>query len=285
MKIITTIDQMYEHTLRLRDQGDRIGFVPTMGFLHEGHLSLMRRAREDNHALVVSIFVNPTQFGPDEDYDSYPRDTERDASLCREVGCDVLFTPSAEEMYPQGSVTTVSVAGLTEILCGVSRPGHFDGVTTVVTKLFNIVRPHRAYFGLKDYQQYRVISRMVQDLNMNIQIIGLPTVREEDGLAMSSRNAYLYDDERSAALSLSRSLDAARAMVKEGTRDARIIEKKVTEIIESETATRIEYVSVVNADDLTPLSTIKDRALLAMAVCVGDARLIDNTLLETRVDQ
>ena len=245
----------------------------------------MRRAREDNHALVVSIFVNPTQFGPDEDYDSYPRDTERDASLCREVGCDVLFTPSAEEMYPQGSVTTVSVAGLTETLCGVSRPGHFDGVTTVVTKLFNIVRPHRAYFGLKDYQQYRVISRMVQDLNMNIQIIGLPTIREEDGLAMSSRNAYLYDDERSAALSLSRSLDAARAMVKKGTRDARMIEKKVTEIIESETATRIEYVSVVNADELTPLSTLEDRALLAMAVYVGDARLIDNTLLETRVDQ
>jgi pantoate--beta-alanine ligase len=161
MKIITTIAEMQDHSDRLRHQGDRIGFVPTMGFLHEGHLSLMRRAREENQALVVSIFVNPTQFGPDEDYDSYPRDLEKDASLCREVGCDVLFTPGVDEMYPQGSVTTVSVAGMTETLCGASRPGHFDGVTTVVCKLFNIVRPHAAYFGLKDYQQYRVLFQMV----------------------------------------------------------------------------------------------------------------------------
>ena len=271
---------MQDHSNRLRDQGDRIGFVPTMGFLHEGHLSLMRKAREDNHALVVSIFVNPTQFGPGEDYSSYPRDLEKDASLCREVGCDVLFTPGADEMYPQGNVTTVSVAGLTKTLCGASRPGHFDGVTTVVSKLFNVVRPHRAYLGLKDYQQYRVILRMVQDLNMNINIIGLPTIREEDGLAMSSRNAYLYDDERSGALSLSRSLEAAREMVREGIRDPRAIEEKVTGIIESEPTNRIDYVSVVNADDLAPLSTIEDRTLLALAVFVGDARLIDNTVLE-----
>jgi len=284
MKIITTISEMQDHSNRLRDQGDRIGFVPTMGFLHEGHLSLMRKAREDNHALVVSIFVNPTQFGPGEDYSSYPRDLEKDASLCREVGCDVLFTPGADEMYPQGNVTTVSVTGLTEALCGASRPEHFDGVTTVISKLFNIVRPHRSYFGLKDYQQYRVILRMVQDLNMNIDVIGLPTVREEDGLAMSSRNAYLYDDERSGALSLSRSLDAAREMVREGTRDPRAIEEKVTGIIGSESVTRIDYVSVVNADDLSPLSTIEGRALLALAVFVGDARLIDNTVLEFNGD-
>lgn len=275
---------MHNHSDRLRDQGDRIGLVPTMGFLHEGHLSLMRRAREENHALVVSIFVNPTQFGPDEDYDSYPRDLEKDASLCREMGCDVLFTPAADEMYPEGNVTTVSIAGLTETLCGASRPGHFEGVTTVVSKLFNIVCPHRAYFGLKDYQQYRVISRMVQDLNMNIHIIGLPTVREEDGLAMSSRNAYLYDDERSGALSLSRSMGTAREMLKEGIRDPRAIEAKVTGIIESESITRIDYVSVVNADDLTHLSTIEDRALLALAVFVGDTRLIDNTVLEVNGD-
>ena len=280
MKIITTISEMQDHSNRLRDQGDRIGFVPTMGFLHEGHLSLMRKAREENHALVVSIFVNPTQFGPGEDYASYPRDLEMDASLCQEVGCDVLFTPGADEMYPQDNVTTVSVSGLTESLCGASRPGHFDGVTTVVSKLFNIVRPHRAYLGLKDYQQYRVILRMVQDLNMNINIIGLPTIREEDGLAMSSRNAYLYDDERSGALSLSRSLEAAREMVREGIRDPRAIEEKVTGIIESEPTNRIDYVSVVNADDLAPLSTIEDRTLLALAVFVGDARLIDNTVLE-----
>jgi len=280
MKIITTISEMQDHSDRLRDQGDRIGFVPTMGFLHEGHLSLMRKAREENHALVVSIFVNPTQFGPGEDYASYPRDLEMDASLCQEVGCDVLFTPGADEMYPQGNVTTVSVSGLTETLCGASRPGHFDGVTTVVSKLFNIVRPHRAYLGLKDYQQYRVILRMVQDLNMNINIIGLTTIREEDGLAMSSRNAYLYDDERSGALSLSRSLEAAREMVREGIRDPRAIEEKVTGIIESEPTNRIDYVSVVNADDLAPLSTIEDRTLLALAVFVGDARLIDNAVLE-----
>jgi pantoate--beta-alanine ligase len=240
----------------------------------------MRKAREENHALVVSIFVNPTQFGPGEDYASYPRDLEKDTSLCQEVGCDVLFTPGADEMYPQDNVTTVSVSGLTETLCGASRPGHFDGVTTVVSKLFNIVRPHTAYFGLKDYQQYRVILRMVQDLNMNINIIGLPTIREEGGLAMSSRNAYLYDDERSGALSLSRSLEAAREMVREGIRDPRAIEEKVTGIIESEPTNRIDYVSVVNADDLAPLSTIEDRTLLALAVFVGDARLIDNTVLE-----
>jgi len=284
MKIITTIDQMQKHSDRLRNQGDRIGFVPTMGFLHEGHLSLMRQARVDNHALVVSIFVNPTQFGPDEDYDSYPTDLEKDASLCRETGCDILFTPGTDEMYPENNVTKVSVAGLTETLCGASRPGHFDGVTTVVSKLFNIVSPHMAYFGLKDYQQYRVISKMVQDLNMNIQIVGLPTIREEDGLAMSSRNAYLYDDERSGALTLSRSLDSAREMVREGIRDPRAIEDKVAGIIKSEPTTRIDYVSVVNADDLGPLSTIEDRALLAMAVFVGDARLIDNAVLEINTD-
>ena len=280
MKIITTISEMQDYSDRLRHQGDRIGFVPTMGFLHEGHLSLMRKAREENHTLVVSIFVNPTQFGPEEDYDSYPRDLEKDASLCRELGCDVLFTPASDEMYPEGSVTKVSVAGMTETLCGASRPGHFDGVTTVVCKLFNIVRPHAAYFGLKDYQQYRVLFQMVQDLDMNIRIVGLPTIREEDGLAMSSRNAYLYDDERSGALTLSRSLDAAREMVREGIRDPRAIEQKVTGIIESEPTTRIDYVSVVDADDLTPLSTIDERALLALAVFVGDARLIDNAVLE-----
>jgi pantoate--beta-alanine ligase len=284
MKIITTIDQMHEHALRLRDQGDRIGFVPTMGFLHEGHLSLMRKARDENHALVVSIFVNPTQFGPGEDYKSYPRDPEKDATLCRELGCDVLFTPSADEMYPQGFATTVSVSGITETLCGASRPGHFDGVATVVTKLFNIVRPHRAYFGLKDYQQYLVISKLARDLDMNIKILGLPTVREEDGLAMSSRNAYLYDDERSGALTLSRSLEAARQMLKEGNRDPRKIEEKVTAIIRSEPTTKIDYVRVVDADDLTPLSVIEDRALLALAVFVGEARLIDNGILEVNGD-
>jgi len=280
MKIITTISQMQDHSDRLRDQGDRIGFVPTMGYLHEGHASLIRKARDDNHALVASIFVNPTQFGPGEDYNSYPRDLERDTSLCRELGCDVLFTPSAEEMYPRDNVTTVSVAGLTETLCGASRPGHFDGVTTVVAKLFNIVRPHMAYFGLKDYQQYLVISRMAKDLDMNIGIVGCPTVRENDGLAMSSRNAYLYDDERASALTLFRSLEAAREMVKQGITDPRVIETEVSAVIGSEPATRIDYVSIVDAQNLASLSIIEDRALLALAVYVGEARLIDNTVLE-----
>ena len=284
MKIITTISQMHQHADRLRDQGDRIGFVPTMGFLHEGHLSLMRRAREDNHALAVSIFVNPTQFGPGEDFQSYPRDLERDASLCREVGCDILFTPSAEEMYPQGSVTTVSVSTLTKHLCGASRPGHFDGVTTVVTKLLNIVKPHRAYFGLKDYQQYRVLWRMARDLNLDIDIVGLPTVREPDGLAMSSRNAYLDTEERASALSLSRSLELAREMVRDGTRDPAAIEERVREAISSQPHTRIDYVQVVDAEELTPVTSLEGRALLAMAVFVGNARLIDNTLLETYPD-
>jgi pantoate--beta-alanine ligase len=279
MKIITTIAQMQAHSSRLRDEGDRIGFVPTMGYLHEGHLSLMRQARQDNHALVVSIFINPIQFGPDEDYDSYPRDLEEDTVMLREVGCDILFTPSAEEMYPDGNVTTVTVAGLTDSLCGASRPGHFDGVTTVVNKLFNITKPHRAYFGLKDYQQYRVLDRMVTDLDMDIDIIGLPTVREKDGLAMSSRNAYLSADQRESALTLSRSLEAARKMVSEGERDPGVIESRIQEIIESQPLLSIDYVSIVDEGDLSPIDILDRPALLALAVRVGEARLIDNTVL------
>ena len=273
---------MTAHSSRLRDEGDRIGFVPTMGYLHEGHLSLMHQAREDNHALVVSIFVNPTQFGPNEDYDSYPRDLEQDMGMLREVGCDVLFTPSAEEMYPDGNVTTVSVAGLTDRLCGASRPGHFDGVTTVVNKLFNITKPHRAYFGLKDYQQYRVLSKMVTDLDMDIEVIGLPTVREDDGLAMSSRNAYLSADERESALTLSRSLEAAQELVAEGEGDPAIIESRVKKLIEEQPLLTVDYISVVDAEELAPVTTINRQALLALAVRVGGARLIVNTvLLET----
>ena len=270
---------MLSHSSRLLDEGDRIGFVPTMGYLHEGHLSLMRQARLDNHALVVSIFVNPTQFGPNEDYDSYPRDLEEDTVMLREVGCDVLFTPSAEEMYPDGNVTTVSVAGLTDRLCGASRPGHFDGVTTVVNKLFNITKPHRAYFGLKDYQQYRVLDRMVTDLDMDIEVVGLPTIREKDGLAMSSRNAYLSADQRENALTLSRSLETARKMVSEGERDPVVIESRVKELIESQPLLSIDYVSIVDEGDLSPIDILDKPALLALAVRVGEARLIDNTVL------
>jgi pantoate--beta-alanine ligase len=280
MKIITTINQMHQYSDHLRDKGNRIGFVPTMGFFHEGHLSLLRHANEENHALVVSIFVNPIQFGPNEDFNTYPRDMERDISLSREEGCDVLFTPTVQEMYPQGEVTRVSVAGLTEGLCGASRPGHFDGVTTVVAKLFNTVKPHVAYFGLKDYQQYKVICRMARDLNMHIDILGLPTVREPDGLAMSSRNSYLTEEERADALSLNRSLNLARQLFADGTRDTSVIETRVRETIESGRHTTIDYVSVVDAEEMTPMDVIEDRALLALSVYVGKARLIDNTVLK-----
>ena len=282
MKIIEKIPHMHEHSNHLIDKGDRIGFVPTMGFLHKGHLSLLRHATEENHSLVVSIFVNPIQFGPGEDFESYPRDMERDMELCRQEGCDVLFTPSVEEMYPEESVTSVSVTGLTEGLCGASRPGHFDGVTTVVAKLFNIVKPHTAYFGLKDYQQYKVICRMAADLNMDIDISGLPTVREPDGLAMSSRNSYLTEDERADALTLNRSLDLGHQLFAEGIRDASAIETSVREMIESGRHTKIDYVSVVDAEKLKPIGMIEDRALLALSVFVGKARLIDNTILGSR---
>ncbi len=280
MKIITTIDQMQENSNRLRDQGDRIGFVPTMGFLHEGHLSLIRKAREENHALVVSIFVNPTQFGPSEDFGAYPRDMENDSTLCRELGTDILFAPSAEEMYPEDFRTTVHVSGLTEALCGASRPGHFDGVTTIVAKLFSIVQPHNSYFGLKDYQQYRVIARMVQDLNMGVEVVGLPTIREEDGLAMSSRNTYLTADERASALTLNRSLRKAEEWVAEGVVDASEITSRAREIIQGEPHTDIDYLQVVDAQDLTPVKTITGPSLMAMAVKVGRARLIDNVVLQ-----
>ena len=270
---------MQEHSTRLQDEGDRIGFVPTMGFLHEGHLSLMRRAREENHTLVVSIFVNPTQFGPNEDFRDYPRDMESDSVMCREEGVDILFAPSAEEMYPDGFGTTVHVSGMTEVLCGRSRIGHFDGVTTVVAKLFSIVRPQKSYFGLKDYQQYRVISRMARDLDMGVDVVGMPIIREEDGLAMSSRNAYLSKRERQSALSLNRSLREAEQMVADGIIKSGKIEARVREIIESEPDTGIDYVQVVDMDDLTTVSDIKGQALLALAVHVGNARLIDNTVL------
>ncbi len=279
MKTIESIKEMQGISDSLRSKGDSISFVPTMGFLHEGHLSLMRKAREESDTLVVSIFVNPTQFGPGEDLEDYPRDLDKDSELCREVGTDVLFFPSVEEMYPENFRTIVDVSGLTQVLCGRSRPTHFQGVTTVVAKLFAIVKPHRAYFGLKDYQQYRVISCMAEELNMDLEVIGLPTVREPDGLAMSSRNKYLSDEERKSALSLSRSLASADRMVREGITEVKEIETGVREIIESESHTRIDYVEVVDPEELTHLDRINGRALLALAVHVGQARLIDNTLI------
>jgi pantoate--beta-alanine ligase len=280
MLILDSIAAMKERSTRLRVEGNRLGFVPTMGSLHEGHLSLMRRARAQNHEVVASIFVNPAQFGPGEDFAAYPRDLVRDGELCRAVGVDVLFTPRADEMYPPGFATTVKVRGLTEGLCGLSRPGHFDGVTTVVAKLFSIVRPHAAYFGLKDYQQFKVVERMASDLDLPVRVVGVPTVREADGLAMSSRNAYLAPAERLSALALSRALRAAEEAAGKGEKGAAALLDLARRVIGQAPGARIDYLELVDPDTLEKAAAVGPRgAVMAMAVFVGKTRLIDNALL------
>lgn len=279
MEVITSVSEMQSRAAKLRSDGKVIGFVPTMGYFHEGHLSLMRRARSECDIVVVSIFVNPIQFVPGEDYERYPRDVERDLRMAEGVGVDIVFHPSVEEMYPEGYATYVNVEGLTEGLCGAFRPGHFRGVTTVVAKLFNIVMPHRAYFGEKDYQQLVVIKRMVRDLNFPIEIVPCPTVREEDGLAMSSRNVYLLPDERKAALSLSRGLMAAQKMFMSGERDAATLKRIVEEHLRSSELVRPQYVEVVDAETLEPIERVERDAVIAVAAFVGKARLIDNVVL------
>ena len=263
----------------MRSAGHTISLVPTMGFLHEGHLELMRVAKKHSDKLVMSLFVNPTQFGPAEDYDQYPRDTEGDLEKALNVGVDFVFMPSVDEMYHEGSQTKVHVEKVTRHLCGISRPTHFDGVTTVVAKLFNIVKPHLAVFGQKDYQQLTVISRMVMDLNMDIRILGLPTVREPDGLAMSSRNKYLSGDERKSALCLVKSLDLADKMFREGERNPGIIKGAIESLIRGHSFTDIDYVSICDATSLEDIGTIEDECLVALAVRVGKTRLIDNRVL------
>jgi pantoate--beta-alanine ligase len=252
-----------------------------MGFLHEGHLGLVREGKKRGDRLVVSIFVNPAQFAPHEDFEAYPRDFERDRKLLDREDVDVVFRPSTEEMYGAGFETYVHVERLSPLLCGASRPGHFRGVATVVAKLFNIVRPHAAVFGLKDFQQFRIVGRMVEDLSLDVELIGHPIVREEDGLAMSSRNAYLSPVERRAALSLSRSLEKAQSMVEEGERRSAQIVAAVRAEIEKEPPVRIEYVQVSDAASLQPVDRIEREALLALAAWVGKARLIDNAILKT----
>lgn len=256
-----------------------LGFVPTMGFLHEGHLSLVRRAREECGAVAVSIFVNPTQFAPNEDFSRYPRDMERDLALLRDAGCDVVFTPGVAEMYPPGSVTSVEVSAVTDTLEGAVRPGHFRGVATVVAKLFNIVQPTRAYFGQKDAQQCVVIRRMARDLDMPLEVVVCPTVREPDGLAMSSRNVYLQPDERRAATVLSRALDAAAAAHRAGERDAGRLRAAMDALLAAEPLAEPEYVSVADPETLAELETVHGGALLSLAVRFGRTRLIDNALL------
>jgi pantoate--beta-alanine ligase len=279
MQIIETISQMRDWTDAERRAGNRIALVPTMGFLHRGHLCLVRDAKARADRLVVSVFVNPTQFGPGEDFTEYPRDLERDCELLQAEGVDVLFHPALTEMYPQGAQTHVEVERLSLPLCGALRPGHFRGVATVVTKLFNIVQPHVAVFGEKDYQQLQVIRRLVRDLSLGVEIVGHPIVRENDGLAMSSRNAYLTEAERAAALCLSRALCKAERLCKRGETSARALVRQVLGELVKEPLVRVEYVRLCDAETLDEIETIEGKAVLALAVRVGKARLIDNRLL------
>ncbi len=280
MKIVRDPAVMQTIANELRQSGRSIGLVPTMGYLHEGHASLIRAARTQSDAVVLSIFVNPTQFGPGEDLDKYPRDMERDEKIAHEEGVDYIFYPEPATMYPRGYETYVGVEKLTRSHCGASRPVHFRGVTTVCTKLFNIVLPHRAYFGQKDYQQCAVIRRMVKDLNMNLEIVVCPTVREPDGLAMSSRNVYLTDDERAQAVCLHESLQHAQDMARDGQEDAKAIASAMRRHIENRTAARIDYISIADCDTLKELSTIEDEAVALLAVFFSRARLIDNAILK-----
>ncbi len=280
MKIVRTIQEMQQMSEQFRRQGKTIGFVPTMGYLHEGHLSLMRIARPRCDILVVSIFVNPTQFGPHEDFNRYPRDFEHDERLCRQERVDVVFYPNVQEMYPQPYYTYVNVEKLSEPMCGVSRPGHFRGVATVVAKLFNIVKPHLAVFGQKDYQQAVIIRQMVRDLNFDVEIVLGPIIREPDGLAMSSRNHYLSAEERRKALVLRRSLKHAEQLVAAGEREARKIRAAVEAMLRKVKGVEIDYVVVVDGKTLEPVAQIRHGTLVALAVKIGRTRLIDNTLLQ-----
>jgi len=279
MLIIDQISAMRTWSEAERRHDRRIVLVPTMGFLHEGHLSLVREARKRGDCLVVSIFVNPIQFGPSEDFASYPRDFVRDRGLLEKELVDVVFHPTVEEIYPEGSQTHVEVEPLGRLLCGATRPGHFRGVATVVAKLLNIVRPHAALFGEKDYQQLQLIRRLVRDLNMDVEIIGHPIVREPDGLAMSSRNAYLTPAERQAAVCLSRSLCKAERLVRRGETSAQAIVRLVRAELEKEPLARVEYVELRDAETLAAIDRLERAAVLALAVQVGKARLIDNRVL------
>lgn len=280
MKIVKTIDEVRAQVRQWRAEGKTVGLVPTMGYLHEGHASLIDASHKDNDCTVVSDFVNPMQFGPSEDLESYPRDLERDAALAEAHGADLIFNPEPEEMYHEGFSSFVDMTVLTEELCGLSRPIHFRGVCTVVSKLFNIVKPDRAYFGKKDAQQLAVIRHMVDDLNMDIEIIGCPIIREDDGLAKSSRNTYLSADERKAALILSKSIRIGMDMVRNGETDCSAILGAMKKNIESEPLAKIDYVKIVDAATMRQIPRIDRPALCAMAVYIGRTRLIDNFFTE-----
>lgn len=280
MFTLETIQEVRQLTESWRKGGFSIGFVPTMGYLHDGHVSLINKARQENDKVVVSVFVNPTQFGPNEDFDKYPKNPERDREICEEAGVDLVFAPSVAEMYPSMNLALVDITELGEGLCGAKRPGHFRGVCTVVSKLFNIVTPDRAYFGEKDRQQLIIIERMVKDLNYNIQIVPCPTVREEDGLAMSSRNAYLSEEERRAARVIPESLNLAYQTIVGGERKAAVIKDLINKKIKAEPLAEIDYIEVVDGSRLKPVTFINPPVVVAVAVYIGATRLIDNFLFK-----
>lgn len=280
MQVIKKIKEMQAYSDETRARGKIIGFVPTMGYLHEGHLSLVRAAKKDCDVVIVSIFVNPTQFGPNEDYNEYLRDFEHDSALLEKEKADILFYPSVDEMYPEEQLTLVKIDKIAEHLCGISRPTHFQGVATVVSKLFNIAKPRKAYFGQKDYQQCLVIKKMAKDLDFDIDIVTCPTVREKDGIAMSSRNKYLSHEERKSALSLNRSLVMAKKMIENGENDIEKIKRGIKEIIEKEKSAKIDYIEVLNSKNLEKIKKIKGNVIVALAVFIGKTRLIDNMLIE-----
>ena len=279
MQVTTTINETKELIKKWKKDGKSIGLVPTMGFLHEGHASLIQKCREENDIVVVSDFVNPTQFGPNEDLEAYPRDFERDSQLCERIGADLIFCPSPEEMYHDPHAF-VSIDLLSETLCGKTRPIHFKGVCTVVSKLFNIVTPDRAYFGQKDAQQLAIIMRMVKDLNFDIEIVGCPIIREADGLAKSSRNIYLTPEERKAAVVLSKAVKLGQDMIADGERDAAKIVGEMKKLISAEPLATIDYVEMVNMDTMQSIEKAEGHVLCAMAVKFGKARLIDNFIAE-----
>ena len=277
--VIKTIDEVKRQVKEWKKQGLEVGLVPTMGFLHEGHVSLIKRAVAECDRVVVSDFVNPMQFSKSEDLEGYPRDIDTDARLCEEAGADMVFNPEPIEMYPEGFCSKVSMTGLQSELCGKSRPGHFGGVCTVCNKLFNIVSPDRAYFGEKDAQQLAIVKHMVKDLNMNLEIVGCPTVREEDGLAKSSRNSYMNEEERKSAVILYKALTEGRKMIEAGERNPQTVIDKMTEIVSSEPRAEIDYIDIVDALTIEKIGVIQGEILMAMAVFIGKTRLIDNIMI------
>lgn len=280
MKVVHTINEVREIVKNWKKEGLSIGFVPTMGYLHEGHKSLILKSVSENDKTVVSVFVNPTQFGPNEDLAKYPRDLLRDTKLVESAGADLIFNPEPSEMYPEHFTTTVNTSEVTEHLCGAKRPVHFGGVCQVLTKLFNIVTPNKAYFGQKDAQQLAVVKRFVRDLNFDIEIIGCPIIREDDGLAKSSRNTYLSPEERKAAPILYKSLLEGKKLIEAGERKASVIIKKITDVLNEEPLAKIDYVSIVDNQNIQPIEILKGEILVAIAVYIGTTREIDNFIYE-----